>query len=202
MLPDVRRFLYGSWRFDWLEDPRNIFQFNLPFNFPQFSNVFRLQFLFCQHQKQRNGLSGWCYWGSWEKVIVSWLTLSVPTLIIIINLYLFLIKVKVIVIIPPAADPQPLIPGSPAILQPGEIWDSSLQSSPLTCSPLRSVLNESLLVLKVVTWPRWSQNCLSEHVCDGGQSLWMTRPETGRTSGSSARISMMSSEELTTFADL
>ena len=131
------------------------------------------------------------------------LTRLTRLIIIIINLYLFLIKVKVILIIQPAADPQSLVPCSPAVLEPSEMTDFPPQPGSLTWRPLRSVLKESLLALKAVTRPRWSQNCLSEHFSPGGQVVRMTRrEEPGRSRRSQARVAMMSSEQLRTFAGL
>ena len=143
--------------------------------------------------------------GQRQQWMVCSLTLCIPRLITVINLYLFLIKVKVILIIQPAADPQPLVLSSPAVLEPSEMRDERLPSSarPLTWRPLRSVLKESLLALKAVTRPRWSQNCLSEHFSPGGQVERMARREgPGRSRRSKARVGMMSSGQLRTFAGL
>ena len=67
--------------------------------------------------------------GRRQQWMVCSLTLCIPRLITIINLYLFLIKVKVILIIQPAADPQPLVLSSPAVLEPSEMRDERLPSS-------------------------------------------------------------------------
>ena len=57
--------------------------------------------------------------------------------------------------------------------------------TPLTCRPLLSELNVSLLLLNIVTRPPWSQNCLSLQRPGSGHEVriisvqpWMTRMET------------------------